>query len=126
MILTTGFLWGGYIVNSTIPNRSTNTLLLATFLFFTLVCFALLLETFFVRIRYSVWGLLTSSPWRPSREVPWHSITSCRWCGSYEWHVLETRGYGKVRLHSYLAGLPEFFSMLEEKRPELFGEDEPT
>ena len=125
LIVTMGFLWLAYYVKFQDP-RSISLLLRACLFIFLLLCFALLLETFLVCIRFNDRGIFTSSPWRPSRKIPWHSIVSYRWSENLQWHVLETRGYGKVRLSPLLLGLSWFFGMLEEKRPDLFGEDEPT
>lgn len=76
---------------------------------------ALLLEAGFVRIEYDERGIITRSPWRSSREIPWHAITGYRYSDINRWHVLETRTYGRIRLPIYLRGLSAFFIYMKGK-----------
>jgi hypothetical protein len=85
------------------------------FAFLALMSAALFLESLFVRVMYNERGIHTRSPWRPSRLVPWHAVTGYRYSANWQWHEVETRAMGRVRLSIYLRGLPEFFMYLEEK-----------
>ena len=89
-------------------------------IFFTLMvlCLAVVFEGMFVRIRYDDRGISTSSPWRRSRIVPWYAITGYKWSEINKWHVLETRGFGRIRFSIYLRGLT-FFSMALRQRVEI-------
>jgi hypothetical protein len=99
---------------------------LAIFITLMAMCLALVIETVVVRVRYSERGIFTTSPWRPAREIPWHSITGYKWSEINKWHILKTRSHGWIRLSMYLRGLPPFFQVLKERNPALFETGEVT
>ena len=76
---------------------------------------ALHFEFFHVRIRYDGHGIHTSSPWRPSRVIPWDGFTEITFSRLAKWYVLHTRAHGRVRLHPYLSGLQSFLSEFQSR-----------
>lgn len=82
---------------------------------FLIMSLALIAEALFVRIRYDERGIYTNSPWRRSREIPWHAVNGHSYSEVNRWHILETRAYGRIRLSIYLRGLPDFFEELKER-----------
>lgn len=82
----------------------------------------LVLEIFFVRIRFYDAAIYTFSPWRGARKIPWPAITGHSYSTLWHWHILETRGYGKVRLSFYLSGLGGLRDALISKLGESFRE----
>jgi hypothetical protein len=71
------------------------------------------LETFFVRAIVSAAHLTHTSPWRGTRRILWSAITRHQFSPEMSWHVLETTGYGKVRLSSYMSGVDQIIDRLK-------------
>jgi hypothetical protein len=82
---------------------------------FILLILPLHLEFFYVRIEYDDAGIRTRSPWRRNREIPWSAVTSAWYSQAAQWYVLETTGFGRVRLHTGLNGLESILSELESR-----------
>ncbi len=106
-----GFLAVGYLTWRQDGFRSYAPFVICSLL--ALMGAALLLEAGFVRIEYGAHGIITRSPWRGRREIPWHAVTGYAYSDMNRWHILETRGHGRVRLSIYLRGLPDFFAFME-------------
>jgi len=64
-------------------------------------------ETFFVTASVSTTHLTHRSPWSGTRSIPWSAVTGYEFSSTMSWHVLETSGYGKVRLSSYMLGVDQ-------------------
>jgi hypothetical protein len=85
----------------------------------TAVCglFALILplhlEFFGVRVSFDEAGIRTRSPWRAERQIPWPDIRQGWYSSVLQWHVIQTEGYGRVRLHDLMSGVD---SLLDELR----------
>jgi hypothetical protein len=75
----------------------------------------LFLEAGFVRIEYGERGIITHSPWRGRREIPWHAIIGYRYSDVNRWHIIETRNHGRIRLSIYLRGLPGLFTFMKDR-----------
>lgn len=71
------------------------------------------LEFFRVRVAFDEFGIRTRSPWRASREIPWAAVRRVWYSANLQWHVIETDGHGRVRLHDFLGGVD---SVMEELR----------
>jgi len=85
--------------------------------FVTLLLGWLHLEFSWVRILFDEQGITTRSPWRRSRQVPWAEVKKVSYNAILQWHVIATRGHGKIRMHDYLSGIPEFLEELGTRRP---------
>lgn len=64
-------------------------------------------ETFCFQARVTDTHLIVRSPWRGVREVPWEAVEGYSFSEVNRWHVLHTRGYGKVRLSVLLEGVDQ-------------------
>jgi len=115
---TMGFGWIAYCVIFLDP-RPVSFLLQAVFILFFLLPFLCFLRFGFMRIKYNEHEILTFSIWRGRREIPWHSLTRYRWNKFLQLHVFETGKYGKVFMSNSLPGLPWFWGVLAEKRPDI-------
>lgn len=81
----------------------------------------LLFEFFGVVISFDDAHIDVRAPWRKRREIPWNDVQSIRYSKGMQWWVVDTASHGKVRLHQYMRGIPEFLAMAEKKtttRPE--------
>lgn len=85
--------------------------------FVTLLLGWLHLEFSWVRILFDEQGITTRSPWRRSRQVSWAEVKKVSYNPILQWHVIATRGHGKIRVHDYLSGVYEFVMYLEAHRP---------
>ena len=72
-------------------------------------------EIFGVRVLFDSTGIRTRSPWRRSRQIPWSSIVRARFDEAMQWYVLETKGYGRVRLPVLLSGIESLLQELEQR-----------
>jgi hypothetical protein len=63
---------------------------------------ALGLETTFVRVAVSQERIECYSPWRRHRRVLWDDVVAYRYSELKDWHVLETRRHGRIRVHSMM------------------------
>jgi len=75
----------------------------------------LAIEVFSFRGRVTDTHLIVRSAWRGVREIPWEAIEGYSFSDVNQWHVLHTRGYGKVRLSVLLQGLDRVAEKLEEQ-----------
>jgi hypothetical protein len=83
--------------------------------FFTALTLPLLLEFFRVRIVFDDESIHCFSPWRSSRCIPWLAVTARHFSRAAQWHVIETTGYGRIRLHIYLSGIQTFLETMDKK-----------
>jgi hypothetical protein len=65
---------------------------------------ALGLETTFIRVAVSQECIECYSPWRRHRRVLWDDVVAYRYSELNDWHVLETRRHGRIRVHSMMRG----------------------
>lgn len=72
----------------------------------------LILEFYVVRISWDNSQIYTSSPWRRPRAIPRSAILSCDFSIWAQWYRVHTAGYGTVRVHRYMSGIPEFLCEL--------------
>jgi hypothetical protein len=72
-------------------------------------------EAFSFRGRVTETHLVVRSSWRGVREVPWEAVEGYSFSDLNQWHVLHTRGYGKVRLSVYLEGVDQVAEQLERQ-----------
>jgi len=79
------------------------------------------LEVFRVRILFDEDFIYCQSPWRASRQIPWTAAKRLRFSKICQWHVLETRGHGRVRLSVFLSGIVSFREMAQRKMKERDG-----
>jgi hypothetical protein len=49
-------------------------------------------------------SLRCTSPWRPSREIPWRDVVKASYSRTNDWYVLRTRNQGTVRVSGMLSG----------------------
>jgi hypothetical protein len=73
------------------------------------------LEFFGVRIAFDESGIRTRSPWRPKRMIPWSAVTWVWYAPMSQWYVVETTGFGHLRLHDGLSGTDALLSELERR-----------
>jgi len=71
------------------------------------------LEVLFVRVRITESHLEVRSPWRRRRVIPWTAITGYEFSEINRWHILSTKGFGKVRLSCYLSGVDQIAAHLD-------------
>jgi hypothetical protein len=75
--------------------------------FFFVLSWILIQETFGVQIAFDEMAIHTRSPWRRTRTIPWTDVTSISFSPGLDWYVLHTKSHGNVRAHTGLRGLPE-------------------
>lgn len=78
-------------------------------------------EVFAFRGRVTETHLIIRSPWRGLREVPWEAVEGYSFSEVNQWHVLHTRGYGKVRLSVFLEGVDQVAEQLERQADDRSG-----
>lgn len=83
------------------------------FLLFGLTALYLLMEGFCVRVVYDGRGIRAFSPWRPDRFVEWNDVLRVSYSQMAQWHRIETRRQGFIRVHDMKSGIPV---LLEELR----------
>ena len=74
---------------------------------FVVLTTPILLETHFVAIEVTNDAIHARSPWRRARSIPLESVQSCRFSQLSQWYLVDTDLHGKIRLHTYLSGLPQ-------------------
>ena len=74
-----------------------------------------LIEVFFVRVSFDDDFVYAYSPWRGHRTIPWAAVEGYHYSHLAQWHVIETRGFGTLRLYVSMNGLDEFGEMLMSK-----------
>lgn len=72
-------------------------------------------EVFSFRGRVTETHLIVHSSWRGVREVPWEAIEGYSFSDVNQWHVLHTRGYGKVRISVFLEGVDQVAEQLDRQ-----------
>ena len=75
----------------------------------------LVLEGFFVRIRYSDEGIEARSPWRRNRFVPWRDVRRVTFSGGAQWHRIETARSGYLRVHAMKSGVDTLLRELKDR-----------
>lgn len=75
------------------------------------------LETYFVEVTVSATHLTHKSPWRRTRSIPWPAITGYEFSEVNSCHVLTTKGFGSVRLSTYMSGVDEVAEYLSNQPP---------
>lgn len=75
----------------------------------------LLLEMLFTGARVTRSHLEVWSLWRGRRRIPWSAVTSYEYSSAMGWHVLDTSGYGTVRLSVLLSGVDQIGEHLEHR-----------
>ena len=73
------------------------------------------LEVFGVRVEFDGGGIRTRSPWRRRREIPWSAAQRVWFSHTLQWYVVQTAGFGRVRLHIYLSGVESLLTELEAR-----------
>ena len=84
---------------------------------FVVLTTPILLETHFVTIEVTNDAIHARSPWRRARSIPLESVQSCRFSQLSQWYLVDTDLHGKIRLHTYLSGLPQILWVLPCKIP---------
>jgi hypothetical protein len=87
----------------------------AVVLGFLLPVLSLHLESFGVRIAFDGSGIRARSSWRPKRVIPWSAVTEVWYSPMSQWYVVETTGFGHLRLHDWLSGTDTLLSELERR-----------
>jgi hypothetical protein len=85
----------------------------AVVLGYLLLVLSLHLEFFGVRIAFDESGIRARSPWRPKRMIPWSAVTYVGYSPMARSYVVETTGFGHLRLHDWLSGTDTLLSELE-------------
>ena len=87
---------------------------LAFFLIPAFAAMTVYLQLEFSRVRILVGreGIRTFSPWRRPRVIPWEAVTGVRYAPLQQQHIIETDGYGLVRLPLYLSGVESLLGEL--------------
>ena len=70
------------------------------------------LEFFTVQISWDDVNIYTRSPWRRRRTIPFTAVTSCDYHSGMQWYRIHTNGYGIIRLHQFMSGVPELLAAL--------------
>jgi hypothetical protein len=83
---------------------------------FLLLIVPLHLEFVRVRVEFDDDGITTRSPWRAARSIPWSAVERAWFSQAMQWYVVETKGFGRVRLHIYLSGIQSFVVECEARK----------
>jgi uncharacterized Tic20 family protein len=75
------------------------------------------LEAFGVSITWDDENIYTRSPWRGRRTIPFAAVVSCDYSASMQWYRVRTNGYGIVRLHTMMRGVPYLLQALPCETP---------
>ena len=70
------------------------------------------LETFGASITWDDQNIYTRSPWRRRRTIPISAVKFYDYSNSMQWYRIHTAGYGIVRLHNLMRGVPELLMVL--------------
>lgn len=92
------------------PDQRGTAFLVATPLVLSSVWFVL--EVFLVSAEVTNETLIHTSPWRGTRKIPWSAIIGYSYSSAMSWHVLETEGYGTVRLSVYMSSVDQVAEQL--------------
>ena len=82
---------------------------------FFLIALSLHLEFFGVRITFDASVIRVRSPWRRLRLISWSAVTRVWYSSMMRWYIVETDGFGYLRLHDYLSGTDTLLSELERR-----------
>jgi len=116
-LLTVGF-WVCYVgafVGAFFARPDGRLPLLITISSFLLMILVFHIEMFNVRVVYDETGVRTFSPWRRRRVIPWSAFRRVYFSAPLKWYVVETDGYGCVRLHVFLSGVETFLDEIERR-----------
>lgn len=91
--------------------------------FFGVLTLPLLIEFFFVRIGFNDEKIFCFSGWRRRRVIPWSEIESAHFSGPLMWWVITTQTSGKIRVHLYLSGVPDFIEEIRMRKIEFVGKE---
>jgi hypothetical protein len=107
--------WLSFFVATLMVPPEVRALCVAVVLGFLLLPLPLHLEFVGVRVEFDESGIRTRSPWRPKREIPWSAINQVWFSPILQWYVVQTRGFGRIRLHTYLNGVEALLTELEAR-----------
>lgn len=62
-------------------------------------------------------GVKCRSPWRGRRFFSWSDVESVSFSSINSWFVVRAAAGGKMRVHSYVAGVAEFLRIIELRMP---------
>lgn len=79
---------------------------------FVVLILPLHLEAFGVLISWDDANIYTRSPWRGRRTIPFTAVKSCNYSTGMQWYRIHTDGYGIIRLHLLMRGIPELLAAL--------------
>ena len=66
--------------------------------------FYVFLEVFFVRVEFDDSFIYPFSPWHGGRRIPWSDVVSCNFSSLNQWHVIQTKAHGTLRVSTFLSG----------------------
>jgi hypothetical protein len=115
LVLVFWLCWVGFFVAAIFAPAQDRIVAAAVVLGVLLLVLPLHLEFFGVRVTLDASGIRARSPWRPMRLIPWAAVTSVRYSPMLRWYVVETAGFGRLRLHDYLSGTDTLLSELERR-----------
>lgn len=107
--------WIGFFVAALFVPAKDRVLAAAVVIGFLLLILPLHLEFFGVRVEFDAAGIRTRSPWRRKREIPWSAVNRVWFSQALQWYVVQTAGFGRVRLHIYLSGVESLLSEIEAR-----------
>ncbi len=107
--------WGGFVVAAICVPAEDRVVAAAVVLGFLLLVLPLHLEFFGVRVAFDASGMRARSPWRPNRLIPWSAVTCVWYSPMSRWYVVQTAGFGRLRLHDYLSGIDALLRELERR-----------
>ena len=107
--------WMGFLVAALFAPTKDRVIAFTVVCGFLLLIVSLHLEFFGVRVTFDDVGIRTRSPWRPKREIPWSATNRVWFSQALQWYVVQTVGYGRIRLHIYLSGIESLLSELEAR-----------
>ena len=107
--------WVGFVVAALFAPAKDRVMAVAVVMGFLLMILSLHLEFFAVRVTFDAKGITSRSPWRRKREIPWSVVERVWYSQAMQWYVIQTIGFGRVRLHIYLSGVESLLHELEKR-----------
>ncbi len=117
-----GFVWAMWIIGGLFlflmvimakPEHRLNNFMGISIIY--ILNFFLHLEFFRVQIKVYPGMIVTSSPWRKSRSIPWSDVVSFHYSDALQWWVIKTKHYGSIRAHQYLSGTQELIRLMTNR-----------
>ena len=105
----------GFLIAAFLASAEDRIYAISVVLFFLLSTLWAHLETFGVRIELGDSGIKTQSPWRKKREIPWNAVERACYSHTTKRHIIQTKGFGRVRLPHWLNGVPTLLHELESR-----------